>query len=209
MKGEKILIFGDSYSTFKGYVPEGYAVYYPREEAVTVQDVSKTWWYMLASETESEIVLNNSWSGSTICNTGYQGDCSQTNSFLHRLDLLIKSDFFSDNEIDRVFVFGGTNDNWTNNTLGELKYSDWTSEELRLVLPGICCFIHGLQSMISEKKIHVIINSNLKPEITNGFISICDHYGISYTKLENIEKVAGHPTFAGMKAIKDQILADL
>ena len=81
MKNEKIMIFGDSYSTFEGYIPEEYAVYYPRHD---VSDVSKTWWYMLANETASEIVLNNSWSGSTICNTGYNGDCSKSSSFIFR-----------------------------------------------------------------------------------------------------------------------------
>ena len=97
MKNEKIMIFGDSYSTFEGYIPEGYAVYYPRAD---VTDVSKTWWYMLAEETASEIVLNNSWSGSTICNTGYSGDCSKSSSFIFRLTKLIDEGFFRKNKID-------------------------------------------------------------------------------------------------------------
>ncbi len=110
MKNENILIFGDSYSTYEGYIPEGYLFYYPREDQITVRDASKTWWKMLETETESKIVLNNSWSGSTICNTGYNGDCSKTNSFIFRLSQLIDGDFFKENNIDRVFVFGATND---------------------------------------------------------------------------------------------------
>lgn len=40
-----------------------------------------------------EIVMNNSWSGSTICNTGYRGDCSDTSSFIHRREVLIEDGF--------------------------------------------------------------------------------------------------------------------
>lgn len=36
----KVMIFGDSYSTYKGYIPEGYAVYYSGSRA-TPPDVVK------------------------------------------------------------------------------------------------------------------------------------------------------------------------
>ena len=38
---KNILIFGDSYSTFKEYIPNGYAVYYPN---LDIQKVEQTWW---------------------------------------------------------------------------------------------------------------------------------------------------------------------
>jgi hypothetical protein len=71
------LIIGDSYSTFKGYIPEGYAPYYTNEPGNTdVRRVEETWWHQLQAETDCRILLNNSWSGSTICHTGYDGvDC--------------------------------------------------------------------------------------------------------------------------------------
>ncbi len=209
MKNERILIFGDSYSTFKGYIPEGYAVYYPCEGHVTVDDVSKTWWQMLLTETDSKLILNNSWSGSTICNTGYSGDCSKTSSFICRLEKLIESGFFEKNELDRVFVFGGTNDSWSKNACGELMFDSWIADDLFRVLPGICYFTHKLLSVVSKEKVHIIINTGLGDEITNGLLGICEHYDLKYTKLHDIDKLSGHPTFAGMTAIKDQILSDL
>ncbi len=39
MINEKVLIFGDSYSTFAGHIPKGYAVYYPQQRISTVDDV--------------------------------------------------------------------------------------------------------------------------------------------------------------------------
>ncbi len=210
MKNEKILIFGDSYSTFEGFIPQGYAFYYPRyPDNDNVVDVSKTWWHMLTSETASEIILNNSWSGSTICNTGYGGDCSATSSFIHRLNLLIEDGFFSKNQIDRVFVFGATNDSWTGNACGELKFSDMTAEDLLLILPGISYFIGKLSSVVAKEKIHFIINTDLREEVALGIIEICNHYGISRTVLADIEKFNGHPTYNGMLEIKNQVLADL
>ncbi len=210
MRNEKILIFGDSYSTFQGYIPEGYACYYPREANGSVNDVSQTWWHMLAAETDSEIVLNNSWSGSTICNTGYQGDCSKTSSFICRLEKLIDSGFFKENQIDRVLVLGGTNDAGTGNTRGKPKFSDWTEEDLRLVLPGVSYFMHRLSGVVAPERIHVILNSMcLCNGLLESFQEICAHCGLSSTVLPEIETKDGHPTVDGMKVIKNCVLADL
>ena len=68
------LIIGDSYSTFEGCVPAGYAVYYTTEGKgpeypATKMNQEETWWSRMLSETGATIVQNNSWSGSTICYT--------------------------------------------------------------------------------------------------------------------------------------------
>lgn len=209
MRHEKILIFGDSYSTFEGHVPEGYAVYYPKQGEWEVSEVSRTWWGMLAKETESKIVLNNSWSGSTICNTGYNGDCSTSSSFIHRLTTLIEEGFFHRNKIDRVLIFGATNDSWTGNSAGELLFDNWTADDLKLVLPGISYFIKKLLEAVPPEKVHFIVNTELREEISEGILKICDYYAISYTVLSNIEKVQGHPTYQGMIDIKNQVLSNL
>ena len=36
-----LLIFGDSYSTFCNYIPDGFVTYYPN---LDVDNVEKTWW---------------------------------------------------------------------------------------------------------------------------------------------------------------------
>ena len=81
-----VLIFGDSYSTFKGFIPKGYADYYRPEgnPKTDLLHVEETWWHKLITKTESTLLLNDSWSGSTVCNTGYNGDCSKTNSFIYK-----------------------------------------------------------------------------------------------------------------------------
>lgn len=205
MKNEKMVIFGDSYSTFEGYVPEGYAWYYPR---IDVTDVSKTWWHMLERETGSEIVLNNSWSGSTICNTGYQGDCSQSSSFICRLTKLIDEGFFSSHPIDRVLILGATNDSWTGNAPGEVMFDHWTADDLKLVLPGISYFVKKLLEVVPGEKVRFIVNTGSRTEISNGILKICDHYQVQPILLSDVEKTDGHPTYQGMIRIKNQVIAD-
>ena len=52
-----ILIMGDSYSTYEGMIPKGYATYYSKEGradpayAVTKMNVEDTWWMRLIRAT--------------------------------------------------------------------------------------------------------------------------------------------------------------
>ncbi len=207
MNFNRVFIFGDSYSTFEGYIPEGYATCYRTTGGLDVRDVSATWWHMLLSETNSTLVQNNSWSGSTIGYTGYDGvDCSATNSFIYRLEKLYQEGFFEQNTIDTVFVFGGTNDCWSSAPVGELKYSDWKKEDLYFVLPAICYFIHRLQEILPKANIVCIINTGLKESITEGLKSASDYYNVHSVRLKDIDKMEAHPTAKGMKQIKEQIL---
>lgn len=208
---KNVLIFGDSYSTFEGYIPNGFAVYYSKTEGgeTDLRAVEDTWWYSLLKETDSKLIQNNSWSGSTICHTGYNGDCSETSSFICRLKKLQDAGFFKENEINTVFVFGGTNDSWANSPVGELKYSNWEKADLFSVLPAFCCFINELKRILPNARIIPVINTELKQEIEEGFKSACAHYGIKPVVLQNIDKRGGHPTIKGMKEIKNQIINSL
>ena len=142
------IILGDSYSTFANYVPDGYEVYYFEEgrPETDVTKVSQTWWYQVVAEANLNLVLNNSWSGSTIGYTGYNNtDCSQSSSFIYRFNELIEQGFFDKNKVDTVFVFGGTNDSWSDAPLGTIKYENWENNDLYSVLPAICYFFKALK----------------------------------------------------------------
>ena len=64
--GKKISIIGDSISTYSGYIPDGYATYYPRS-GNDIDSVEKTWWKQLINETGLVLLKNASWSGSGVC----------------------------------------------------------------------------------------------------------------------------------------------
>ena len=53
----------------------------------------------------------------------------------------------------------------------------------------------------------ILINTELKPEIENGYKEIATHYGIPALSLSAIDKEGGHPTVLGMAQIAEQFLA--
>ena len=207
-----VMIFGDSYSTFAGYIPEGYAVYYSgkRETPPDVSDVTKTWWHQVISETGSTLVQNNSWSGSTICYTGYDTtDRSKSSSFIYRFNKLVDDGFFKQNKIDTLFIFGGTNDSWCKAPVGQLQFSDWTHDSLFFVLPAICHFLYRVKTELPDTNIICLINNGINPEIIKAMKTACDYYGVKNIVFDHIDKVNGHPTEQGMKDIKNQIIENL
>ena len=47
--------------------------------------------------------------------------------------------------------------------------------------------------------------SNLRPEIAEGLVAACAHYGVALVRLEDISKQCGHPDAEGMKQIAAQV----
>lgn len=209
MKLNNVMIFGDSYSTYRGHIPEGFATFYADEpfKPTDVNRVEQTWWHRLFTYAGANLVQNNSWSGSTICYTGYNGaDCSHTSSFIYRLRKLKAEGFFENHKIDTVFVFGATNDSWCGAPVGEPKYADWQEEDLYCSLPAVACFLDELKNTLPESEIVVIINTNLKKAIVEVFKESCSRLGLHFVELADIDKTGGHPTVLGMSQITEQIV---
>jgi len=206
-----VFILGDSYSTFEGYIPEGNDIWYRpvySEECKDMTDVCKveqTWWKQVLDQTNSTLVLNNSYSGTTICNTGYEGaDCTEI-SFIGRLDKLDAQGYFSKNKIDTFIIFGGTNDSWANSPVGELKYADWTKEDLFQVLPAFCYLLKRVRECVPDARVLCMINTELKEEITENFRIACDKHGVEVIAPDHISKQNGHPNIRGMREIADAV----
>lgn len=203
-----VFILGDSYSTYDGCIPEGYVTWYQdaESEATDVRKVEQTWWHQLLTATESNLLLNCSWSGTTVCHTGYNGEDCRDRSFIARMDRLIREGYFETNRVDTFIVFGGTNDSWADSPVGKLQYSDWKGEDLFRVLPAFCYLLDRIKAKLSGARVVCIINTELKTEIMDGFKTACERYGIEYIELKEIDKCCGHPNIRGMKQIKEQVL---
>lgn len=65
LKNKKISIYGDSISTFSGYIPSGNATYYTGHNA-GVSSVNDTWWKKAIDALELDLLVNNSWSGRAV-----------------------------------------------------------------------------------------------------------------------------------------------
>ena len=88
---KSISILGDSYSTFEGYLqPDTNSIWYyvsPRQQT-DVTSVKQTWWHKFIKENNYRLCVNNSFSGATICNTGYRNEDYSDRSFITRMDQL-------------------------------------------------------------------------------------------------------------------------
>ena len=110
----KISIMGDSISTFKGYIPTGFAAYYPKANDNTIMDsATKTWWHKLITDLDFELGGNSSWSGSKIaCDPNPYSCFSSTitdTASISRIDAV-----GINGQPDYILIYGGTNDTPTN-----------------------------------------------------------------------------------------------
>ena len=204
------MIFGDSYSTHRDHIPVGYPAYYcdegrSEDAPVTKMLACETWWWRLLESTGARLIQNNSWSGSTICYTGYHGDCSGNSSFICRYKKLLANGFFETNAIDTILVFGGTNDSWADAPLGEEQYEDFRHEDLFSVLPAICYLMGELRRNHPTARVVFIANCDIKPEIVEGMRNAAARLGAECIVLHDINKESGHPTVRGMAQIYEQV----
>ena len=199
---KNVLILGDSYSTYEGMIPDWCATWYPGND---VKECDETWWQIALKGAAAHLTLNSSYSGTTVCHTGYSGDCSDK-SFLARLEMLEKEGFFEKNKIDELWIFGGTNDSWANSPIGEITYGEISREEKFKVLPGFSALLaHAKRLPIG--RVLVLLNSEMKKEIEEGFAEIAAHFGVPALLLHDIDKEGGHPTVRGMAQIAEQFLS--
>lgn len=195
-----VSILGDSYSTFRGYVqPDTNAVWYPQPDLKNndVEDVTQLWWHQFIRDNGFRLCRNNSFSGATVCFTGYKGEDYSDRSFVTRLTDLGAPDI--------ILVFGGTNDSWAKSPVGDYQYGAWQPQDLYRFRPAMACLLDGLQKRYPGTELYVIINDGLSDEVTASMKAISDHYGVKYIQLEAIDKQWGHPSQQGMAQIARQV----
>lgn len=204
------VILGDSYSTFEGYIPDGYSSWYKSGIDYTdVTDVKDTWWHRLVRETDTNLLLNSSYSGSTICNTGYDGGDYSDISFVSRLTKLIEDGYFTDNRVDTLIVYGGLNDCWAGAPLGEITYGDFTDDGLYSFFPALSCIFCKMGKASPDTRLVFILESQLTETMKSGIREICAHYGVDLIEPQDIELQSSHPTRNGMKSLAEQVISYL
>lgn len=203
LSGRTFSILGDSYSTFQGFIPKDYGCYYPNPQSVAdVLAVEDTWWHKLIAHQGMRLLVNNSYSGSTVC-TQVRENHPASASFAARTACSFRDS--SGNDPDYLFVFGCTNDSWIEREVGQVQYEAWTGGDLRKVLPAYCFVLDRLRGTYPGTKIVAVINTDLNPAIAEGLLLAAAHYGATPIQLENIDKQNGHPTALGMSQIAEQI----
>ncbi|MBQ8672474.1 MAG: hypothetical protein IJ511_00225 [Bacteroides sp.] len=199
---QKVSILGDSYSTFGGYMtPETNLCWYNGPDGGKkdndVKTVEQTWWHQLIQEHGLQLEINNSYSGSTVCHTGYRKEDYSDRSFITRIHRLGTPDI--------LLVFGGTNDSWAKSPVGEFQYGGWSKQDLYSFRPAFSYLMHSLRELYPATLIINLTNSELSPEVTESMEAICRYYGITNIRLKDVEKQHGHPSIKGMKSIAGQV----
>jgi len=198
---KSVSILGDSYSTFEGYIepntnePWYFASHRQKDNDVTTVD--QTWWHQLIVKNGWKLCQNNSYSGSTISSSGYGHQDYTPRSFVTRMNNLGNPDI--------IFIFGATNDSWVPSPIGDYKWKDWNTEDLKTVRPSLAKMLDYMTNRYIGVEIYFILNSELKDEINESVTKVCDHYKVPVIVLHDIDKKAGHPSVKGMKAIAKQV----
>lgn len=209
----RMSVLGDSYSTFDGWMqPSWNAVwYFPETSERTnrkndVKLVEQTWWHLVSVDMGYEIEKNNSFSGSTICYTGYKDKDGNHRDYSDRSFVGRAADL---GHPDVILVCGGTNDSWCGAPVGEYKWNRWTNDELHCFRPAMAKMCSELKELYPKARIVFILNSELREDINESVHTVCRHYRIECVDLHDIEKQSGHPSIAGMRAFASQVEGQL
>ncbi len=91
-----VSILGDSISTFEGYNPDGYAVYYDKRVQFLngIHSVYDTWWAKVNQSLHAYLCVNNSYSGSTVTGVAFPSGgsdqrCSGLHTQLYQPDMIL------------------------------------------------------------------------------------------------------------------------
>lgn len=98
-----VSIMGDSISTYAGYNPKGYAVFYDADAQARngMNSVYDTWWAKVNQVLGAKLCVNGSFSGSRVTGGGFPAACSA-----QRIAALQRGGYVP----DRILIYMGIND---------------------------------------------------------------------------------------------------
>lgn len=206
----RIGLIGDSISTFEGWIPEGYAAYYPKT-ASEITEVTQTYWHRLIYDLMPDAVLdrNLAYSATRVAIIG-TGDDYDKNDFVTRVDNI---GFVNP---DIVLIHGGTNDRRASTPnhvpLGEYGF-DLPIDQLDRTCfrSAYVCLVRKIMEKHPGVKIVCIIGDTLNTDKYQGLAdsirTIAEHYGFSTVSfsyaLESADGV--HPNASGAQYMADRI----
>lgn len=230
LAGTTFSVMGDSISTYDGYNPNGYIVFFP--EYGDVKDVGDTWWKQVADSLELIMLANDSSSGTTVAGDSGETDNTQCACNELRTGALAGP---GDTCPDRIIVYLGTNDmlqavplgdNDGTKTVKEGKMTSFSDaytlmlDKLQIKYPLAeiyCCTLHQLGDYGTETPYVEFVNGiGLTAEdygkaiagiAENRGHTVIDLYncGITVENLQEMTSDGVHPTKAGMDCIAEAV----
>ena len=229
---ETISIVGDSISTFKGVIPEGYYDFFP--ENGTVGSIKETWWRQAFEELNLELCVNASSSGATCAGDSTSAENPQVGCDEFRTGGLADA---AGNAPDIILVYMGTNDLLESIPMGSndgttqvsdgviANFSDAYTlmlDKLRTKYPQAkiyCCTILPVGTWGTDGAMIPFCNGadgglqassyadKIRQIAENKGLQVIDLYSCGVT-MENILEMTSdgvHPTPAGMRCIAAKV----
>lgn len=234
LEGLGISILGDSISTYDGWIPEGFNVFYPFDGELT--DVSQTWWKSLVDDTGMELCANNSSSGSTCSGDSLSIDDPMFGCSDGRLSFLAGS---QGRLPDVIVIYMGTNDLLKGVPIGDNDGTKLVEEgDVENFSDAYCLMLDKLASYYPTAQIFcctlapvgdwgtdqpfVIFENHLgltAEEYSDQIRVIADskgaavidlyHCGITIDNLAEMTTDGVHLTLVGMERVKEKVLVAL
>ena len=234
LEGLGISILGDSISTYDGWIPEGFNVFYPLDGELT--DVSQTWWKSLVDDTGMELCANNSSSGSTCSGDSLSIDDPMFGCSDGRLSFLVGS---QGRLPDVIVIYMGTNDLLMGVPIGDNDGTKLVEEgTVENFSDAYCLMLDKLASYYPTAQIFcctlapvgdwgtdqpfVIFENHLgltAEEYSDQIRVIADskgatvidlyHCGITIDNLAEMTTDGVHLTLVGMERVKEKVLVAL
>lgn len=233
-EGLGLSILGDSISTYDGYIPEGFAVFYPLGGEVT--DVSQTWWMRLLEDTGMELCSNDSGSGSTCVGDSLSLDDPKYGCSGYRISLIAGK---QGKMPDVIIVYMGTNDLLIGVPLGDNDGTKLVDEGMvenfsdayTLILDGLesnypaaqiyCCTLAPVGDWGTDSPFVIFTNylgltaedysKRIQIIADNRGIPVIDlyHCGVEIDNLHEMTTDGVHMTPAGMECVERAVLSSM
>lgn len=100
-ENKTVSILGDSISTYRGIIPDGWSYFYPYPTA-DLGDYNQTWWMVMTNTLGMKLLRNNSWSGSCVSSGTGTSSCTNDSRLIELLD--------GDTRPDVIVINMGAND---------------------------------------------------------------------------------------------------
>ncbi|MFA7435994.1 MAG: GDSL-type esterase/lipase family protein [Bacilli bacterium] len=201
--GKTVSILGDSITTYAGYIPEGFANFYPYPTA-GFGDMNQTWWMRFINYTGMHLLVNNSWSGSAVAGTATSA--AQNNSRLEHL-------YIGDVTPDVIVIFMGANDapsQWINVSQFDAAYAKMLSniKERSPESEIILCTLPSLP-LFSEQE-QADYNAVIRKYANQNSLKILD-FDKAFTRGESSNYLvdSAHPNKEGMEKLANKAIMDL
>ena len=202
--GKKVSILGDSISTYKGYIPEGYKYFYP-DPASKLNGYNDTWWMQVINKLGMNLLKNNSWAGSCVSSGTGNGATVNDSRLAELLDGTTKPDI--------ILLFMGSNDCGSQ----YVELSTFTSS-YKIMLDKMIALCPNAEIYIMTLPPSKLYTESDRIEYNKVITNYANSYGLPLINMDNVyngENVSNylvdsaHLNLAGMDKFAELVVANL